>query len=435
MRSALNEGRGANPGDTVAGGDRDLVCRGRSTKAGARTPATHEEVPVDRAALGVRSTKAGARTPATLAGGDRDLVRRGRSTKAGARTPATHDGVEVGVGEGGRSTKAGARTPATHARGTGEAWPLDCAQRRPGREPRRHGDPLAPVVCRVAPLNEGRGANPGDTHRCSSASHSAHVPLNEGRGANPGDTHGHRGMAGPRRRSTKAGARTPATRLSGAGRVPGLGRSTKAGARTPATPPLAVKWFPDRCPAQRRPGREPRRHPVLLRANQRFLARSTKAGARTPATLVSPELAECLSSVAQRRPGREPRRHARAAARAPKHRTTAQRRPGREPRRHVVRRVRVGATIDRSTKAGARTPATHADWIKTVSTTGSAQRRPGREPRRHWTVVRPRTGSADAQRRPGREPRRHFGAVEMKGPGRSRSTKAGARTPATPART
>ena len=183
------------------------------------------------------------------------------------------------------------------------------AQRRPGREPRRHfgrqRQGLAAVVDRSTkagartpatlanrsrfrdafePLNEGRGANPGDTPpwRCSCPRRRT---LNEGRGANPGDTtpgH-HRGMA-RRLRSTKAGARTPATRGG----------------------PIAVATAI--APAQRRPGREPRRHRLRRDSRRRGPRRSTKAGARTPAT----------------HPGA----------------------------------VGVGLHRDRSTKAGARTPAT-----------------------------------------------------------------------------
>ena len=85
-----------------------------------------------------------------------------------------------------RSTKAGAHTPATPA-----------------------GSLTLPV--RPASLNEGRGAYPGDTcypiRWCMKTR-----PLNEGRGAYPGDT-----RSVPccpvvsLRRSTKAGAHTPAT--------------------------------------------------------------------------------------------------------------------------------------------------------------------------------------------------------------------------------
>ena len=87
----------------------------------------------------------------------------------------------------------------------------------------------------------------------------------------------------------------------------------------------------------------------------------------------------------------------------------------------------------RSTKAGASTPATHADLVPedrrftlplnegrginpgdtatSSSTEGRfnrAQRRPGHQPRRHYAISAPdRMASARAQRRPGHQPRRH----------------------------
>ena len=112
------------------------------------------------------------------------------------------------------------------------------------------------------------------------------------------------------RRSTKAGASTPATHV---GRWhPGhtRRRSTKAGASTPATPDQSA----DRCRvpdslnegrsvnpgytyppwydmqnchcAQRRPERQPRLHPRRPACAQPRQSRSTKAGASTPATRI-----------------------------------------------------------------------------------------------------------------------------------------------------
>ena len=159
-------------------------------------------------------------------------------------------------------------------------------------------------------LNEGRGANPGDT-RPPPAAQPRQDALNEGRGANPGDTRQVGGWEGLHE-----------------------SRSTKAGARTPATP---IGREPTRLPrpsAQRRPGREPRRHSVSI-------------------------LSMSLAKYAQRRPGREPRRHS-PDGRFGRTRGIAQRRPGREPRRHVRRRALRRRRVLRSTKAGARTPATRA---------------------------------------------------------------------------
>ena len=133
--------------------------------------------------------------------------------------------------------------------------------------------------------------------------------LNEGRSVNPGDTRRGGGIRCHQPRSTKAGASTPATRVGR--RHPGHPgrRSTKAGASTPATPPY-------------RTGR------VRLRQSTLNEGRSVNPG-DTVGTLGS--LGD--PSGAQRRPERQPRRH---------------------PRRRRDGRVRV----DRSTKAGASTPAT-----------------------------------------------------------------------------
>ena len=112
------------------------------------------------------------------------------------------------------ATPGRVRGPATRAavRGRdGERVPP--AQRRPGREPRRHVNvkPLAgrihgrstkagawnpgdtpgtgwsgPATCSA--LNEGRGVNPGDTRGGRLPRGRRWSPLNEGRGVNPGDT-------------------------------------------------------------------------------------------------------------------------------------------------------------------------------------------------------------------------------------------------------
>ena len=62
------------------------------------------------------------------------------------------------------------------------------AQRRPGREPRRHGHRLAHARHGRGSLNEGRGVNPGDTPARPERLPPPTGPLNEGRGVNPGDT-------------------------------------------------------------------------------------------------------------------------------------------------------------------------------------------------------------------------------------------------------
>ena len=464
----LNEGRGANPGDTRDTPARELAGCARSTKAGARTPAT----PARRRPGGQqipRSTKAGARTPATPA-------------SPGPR-PTTRSSLNEGRGANPGDTIAEAYSLSPH----------DAAQRRPGREPRRHSIICVRSVTHERSLNEGRGANPGDTRTTGGWCWST-GPLNEGRGANPGDTFPRgnarawvkgaqlvEGAVAVRHRSTKAGARTPATPTerrpsrhrpwplnegrganpgdtrNGADGPRGLLRSTKAGARTPATRPKPECLLSARpslnegrganpgdtgsageddgaqAIAQRRPGREPRRH---HRSRRRAWP----------------------SSSAQRRPGREPRRHPPAASPASSRLDDAQRRPGREPRRHARgppgsrcrrgplnegRGANPGDTARARPSVGRRRPlnegrgANPGDTSRVARSSAlapeGAQRRPGREPRRHasgrrrcrcpgctlnegrganpgdtrcaWVSrVRP---AWCAQRRPGREPRRH----------------------------
>ena len=119
--ATLNEGRGSNPGDTYRCSRLDATPRSssRSTKAGVRTPATRGVKATGDPAWSWRSTKAEVRTPATRPYSGRPpglRHRHQRSTKAGVRTPATH--------EVSRSRSA-----------LRVDWR---AQRRPGFEPRRH---------------------------------------------------------------------------------------------------------------------------------------------------------------------------------------------------------------------------------------------------------------------------------------------------------
>ena len=63
------------------------------------------------------------------------------------------------------------------------------AQRRPGRIPRRHPQCTQSEFTGRSPLNEGRGAYPGDTSMSlGQCAVSVSGTLNEGRGAYPGDT-------------------------------------------------------------------------------------------------------------------------------------------------------------------------------------------------------------------------------------------------------
>ena len=356
---ALNEGRGANPGDTsphtiqrgsIRCAQRRPGREPRRHRARApptsspstaqrrpgREPRRHLEVRPAHARGAGRSTKAGARTPATRTdrcrgGANRSTLNEGR----GANPGDTLDTLPPRAHGPFRSTKAGARTPATRCNAQVLPAPADPAQRRPGREPRRHAERLGALPPASTTLNEGRGANPGDTRR---------TPRTEGRPA----------------RSTKAGARTPATRQGLRVRPSkSSARSTKAGARTPATRVASTSTPRSRAPAlnEGRGANPGDTGPPDVEA-QVARRRSTKAGARTPATRVPASIAKHRTTRAQRRPGREPRRHGRG-------------RPRRAP----------GPT--RSTKAGARTPATRSPASKPSAICSPAQRRPGREPRRH----------------------------------------------------
>ena len=170
--------------------------------------------------------------------------------------------------------------------------------------------PRGPASTRPAPLNEGRGLDPGNTPS-STRSSPRSGPLNEGRGLDPGNTSRDgetscrslpaQRRPGPRprqhiclpalhrdnrKRSTKAGASTPATPRAEVGDLTSLPRcSTKAGASTPATRLRHGAGTASRQPAQRRPGPRPRQHTVA-------------------AVIVTAVV------LAQRRPGPRPRQHA-----------------------------------------------------------------------------------------------------------------------------
>ena len=179
------------------------------------------------------------------------------------------------------------------------------AQPRPGREPRRH--PPAPG---------------GDNRRAA--------PLNQGRGVNPGDT---TGWSRSRRCSRSAQPRP--------GREP---RRHEAQVRRPDV---------RRAAAQPRPGREPRRHPARSTTSPACDRPLNQGRGVNPGDTPERRSYRNVGEIAQPRPGREPRRH-QAAARTPQSGQCAQPRPGREPRRHRrCRRSVAGDDAARSTKAGA----------------------------------------------------------------------------------
>ena len=316
-------------------------------------------------------------------------------------------------------------------------WPdtdivICSAQRRPGHQPRRHTPPrgllahtrarstkagastpatrelMHDAIQTAMALNEGRGINPGDT--CTSSGRPRRIgPLNEGRGINPGDT-----------LSTTQPSRQGSAPLNeGRGINPGDTAQTR----------ITATAFYD---AQRRPGHQPRRHSSALNFN-------ISSG-----------------SYAQRRPGHQPRRHARTFSRLNRSRIpfnegrginpgdtgpmqpneeafyNAQRRPGHQPRRHLDALSIGDDHLDRSTKAGASTPATPR-----VLLVESEQRFPRSTKAGASTPATRRLGSYPSSGPPALNEGRGINPGDTRpqagqnvhSPGRS--TKAGASTPAT----
>ena len=231
----------------------------RSTKAGAETPATRHSFTASQNWTWPAQRRPGPRPRRHRRGLHVHVLVRVRSTKAGAETPATRVHAVAQMFDFLRSTKAGAETPATplfdrtdvlpdgtlnegRGRDPGDTLnpgrlpePTIIAQRRPGPRPRRHivgyahiqlwgrstkagaETPATLASCRIAtpasaPLNEGRGRDPGDTI-CGSASCAWHFTAQRRPGPRP-RRHMlplHLFLFLPPR-STKAGAETPATR-------------------------------------------------------------------------------------------------------------------------------------------------------------------------------------------------------------------------------
>ena len=373
--------------------------------------------------------------------------RPGHAPRRHART--VHEGTDVGA----RSTKAGARTPATPE----------------GAE----ADDRAPT-----PLNEGRGTHPGDTPDLLTE-RAAEAALNEGRGTHPGDTcSGHdrfvrlnvaqrRPGHAPRRHKTDAEIDAI---VGAAQRRPG-----HAPRRHAIDQDDTLRGFL----AQRRPGHAPRRHAQTVQPGARLLVTAQRRPGHAPRRhQVIHEYGDD-SRPAQRRPGHAPRRHLDARAGPSPLNSGAQRRPGHAPRRHAVPDEHAAAMHVRSTKAGARTPATRVTLTPTVWTLSPLNEGRGTHPgdtrtgecavdrlRLRSTKAGARTpatpsdgaispAAAHAQRRPGHAPRRHpYKSAEWsnrtplnegrgthpgdthlrparEGRAPERSTKAGARTPAT----
>ena len=164
------------------------------------------------------------------------------------------------------------------------------AQRRPGREPRRHTRWRSAGSRRASTLNEGRGVNPGDTSPALPTCRGRCRPLNEGRGVNPGDT---------RFRSLWAREVLRSSAQRRPGREPR--RHSTVHRREATSAPIA----------QRRPGREPRRHIAASDVGCGVAARKPLNEGRgvNPGDTSGWSWWAWASQNAQRRPGREPRRH------------------------------------------------------------------------------------------------------------------------------
>ena len=223
--TALNEGRGINPGDTrPSGGKFNVRCSDSLNEGRGINPGDTRSEPRRLTLLSDRPLNEGR----GINPGD-----------TGQNLCAVAAHIDA------RSTKAGASTPATRRCRAPCPPSMRDAQRRPGHQPRRHTRrPCGSRPESRSALNEGRGINPGDTATGGGGAPTDLATLNEGRGINPGDTDG--GEIG----------------LSAL-----QGRSTKAGASTPATHLICV-WFAwPNSRAQRRPGHQPRRHSMPTRTS------------------------------------------------------------------------------------------------------------------------------------------------------------------------
>ncbi len=136
--SPLNEGRSVNSGDTPNLAEQVALAVGRSTKAGASTPATPFGVPSMKSDSGPaqrrpeRQLRRHQLIPLYM------YVKVYGAQRRPERQLRRHVTLGPGpVGERGRSTKAGASTPAT-LKTVGFAGVVSTAQRRPERQLRRH---------------------------------------------------------------------------------------------------------------------------------------------------------------------------------------------------------------------------------------------------------------------------------------------------------
>ena len=382
-----------------------------------------------------------------------------RSTKAGAQTPATHDDpVFIAAGYGslneGWSTNSGRHQTRISGVDLERSTLNEGRSTNSGDTRRRRGFPTGGF-----PLNEGRSTNSGDTIAATTPIIDA-TTLNEGRSTNSGDTPVQFvGCEHLVRRSTKAGAQTPATRHNQRSAVSVHERSTKAGAQTPATPEADSSVASSSQIAQRRPEHKLRRHPLCLCVREHIdegrstkagaqtpatpvvtarslimpFSRSTKAGAQTPATLLESENVDVGFFLRSTKAGAQtPATHL-LHSRAPHVAVIAQRRPEHKLRRHRPSKPTLQPGGHRSTKAGAQTPATRA--VTSGAGLISDTLNEGRSTNSGDTSILDRTSSGD---RGSLNEGRSTNSGDTPSPSggqttrRRRSTKAGAQTPATP---
>ncbi len=229
------------------------------------------------------------------------------------------------------------------------------AQRRPGHEPRQHPELIRAGTSDQPALNEGRGTNPGNTASRLATDVPPH-PLNEGRGTNPGNT-------------------SPETAIMAtifdAQRRPG---------HEPRQHNCVTDHIPDGLNAQRRPGHEPRQHPSGKLGSHLAMVAQRRPGHEPRQHEVRAAVVADPPAGAQRRPGHEPRQHAEASSRVVMKFRHAQRRPGHEPRQHGHCPWPVLGIEPRSTKAGARTPATRPNFCPGVDSSVRSTKAGARTP-------------------------------------------------------
>ena len=266
-----------------------------------------------------------------------------------------------------------------------------------------NGIPWAPSP--AAPLagtdRSSRGASPHALSSCHLRS-----------GVNGAETrrphNPHRAQRLLRARSTKAGAKTPATLDSFRNKDLSTGDAQRRAGPRPRRHQIMQVAGEGDFTAQRRPGPRPRRHALIVPFLISSLRAQRRPGPRPRRHRRLPGAFRYPFSIAQRRPGPRPRRHALSRSERLSDSRAAQRRPGPRPRRQIRDRQGSGGQQHRSTKAGAETPATPRDRSRDVPALLLRSTKAGTETPAtqvetplvydHWWV---------AQRRPGPRPRRH----------------------------